>query len=686
MDFLPYESRVTAEDGYGGNATCMNASFPMTNGVTSLPVVRRILVPVDFSQAGQRAVESAVSLAVHFQAELTFLHVLEPVADDPEIVLHWAEFPEQREEHAKRELQRIVDQHGVSGAERVVVTGRAFEEILRLLSVRPHELVVMGQAQRESGFIKGLLGATVERVVRHAPVPVLMVREDHEAVKQQPQRLALATDFSEASLVAFPWAEALSRAYGAAIELVNVQEPMGLPGTVEYERHQDQIDELRAEAEERLRDFREMNLAVDLEVTTTVREGSPASALCRLARDRAVDLLLVATRGTEGWRRVWMGGTTEEVLRQAPCPVVIIPSAAVLAGQAEEEEDGERDEATSQLKAPSRRPVQAATVDLAAPVSTLMRSDFPMLKDVLTIRAALDDIRLHGVSDRLVYFYVTGTDQRLLGVIPTRRLLTAPLEDMVRQHMIQKVTVLRPNDTLLEASEVFSRHKFLALPVVDAEQRLVGVVDVGLMTEQIFDLAEREQMEEMFESIGFQANQVKEASPLRAFRFRFPWLLATITSGTACALLTSLYEVTLAQSIVLAFFMTLILGLGESVSIQSMTVAIQALRSMKPTLTWYLAALRKEALTAMLLGVSCGMVVGLIVWLWRGEGLAAVSIALSITLALVTACVTGLSVPSALHAARLDPKIAAGPITLALTDIFTLLFYFGLASWLLGKG
>lgn len=685
MACLSYGKRVTAEDGYGGNATCMNASFPMTNGVTSLPVVKRILVPVDFSQAGQRAVESAVSLAVHFQAELTFVHVLEPVADDPEIVLHWAEFPEQREEHARQELQRIMDEHGVSGAERVVAVGRAFEEILRLLSERPHELVVMGQAQRQSGFIKGLLGATVERVVRHAPIPVLMVREDHEAVKQHPQRLALATDFSEASLVAFPWAEVLSRAYGAAIELVNVQEPMGLPGTLEYERHQDQIDELRAEAEERLRDFREMNLAVDLAVTTTVREGSPASALCRLARDRAVDLLLVSTRGTEGWRRVWMGGTCEEVLRQAPCPVVIIPSVAVLAEQVEEQ-DGERDEAMSRLKEPSWRPVQAANLDLAAPVSTLMRSDFPMLKDVLTIRAALDDIRLHGVSDRLVYFYVTGTDQRLLGVMPTRRLLTAPLEDMVRQHMIQKVTVLRPDETLLEASEVFSRHKFLALPVVDAEQRLVGVVDVGLMTEQIFDLAEREQMEEMFESIGFQANQVKEASPLRAFRFRFPWLLATITSGTACALLTSLYEVTLAQSIVLAFFMTLILGLGESVSIQSMTVAIQALRSMKPTLSWYLAALRKEALTAMLLGVSCGMVVGLIVWLWRGEGLAAVSIALSITFALMTACVTGLSVPSALHAARLDPKIAAGPITLALTDIFTLLFYFGLASWLLGKG
>lgn len=664
----------------------MNASFPMTHGVPSLPTVRRILVPVDFSQAGQRAVQSAVSLAVHFGAKLTLIHVLEPVTDDPDIALHWAEFPKERRDLALRELRRIAEANGLREMDSVVVAGRAFEEVLRVLSEQDHQMVVMGQARRDSAFVKGLLGTTVERVARHSPVPVLVVREDHPAVTQQPQCLALATDLSEGSLAAFPWAEAVSRAYGASIELVNVQEPMGLPGTAEYGRHQEQIDALRETAEERLREFREAHLAVDLAVTTSVREGTPSRALCRLARDRRADLLMLSTRGADGWRRVWLGGTTEEVLRSAPCPVVIIPPVAVGVADGEKEEDWDEAAMPSGPTEPSQMPEPSPALDLAAPVSSLMCADFPTLNHELTIRAALDDIRLHGVSDRLVYFYVTASDQRLLGVIPTRRLLTAPLEDTVSQHMIQRVTVLRPDDTLMEASEVFSRHKFLALPVVDREQRLVGVVDVRLMTEQIFDLAEREQMEEMFEAIGFQANQLKEASPLRAFRFRFPWLLATITSGTACAVLTSIYEVTLAQSIVLAFFMTLILGLGESVSIQSMTVAIQALRSSKPTLTWYLTALKKEALTAVLLGACCGAVVGVIVWLWRGEGMAAVSIALSITLALVTACVTGLSVPSALHAARLDPKIAAGPITLALTDICTLLFYFGLASWLLGKG
>jgi len=249
--------------------------------------------------------------------------------------------------------------------------------------------------------------------------------------------------------------------------------------------------------------------------------------------------------------------------------------------------------------------------------------------------------------------------------------------------MIRRVMAIPHTATVLEACEAFVLHRFLALPVVDDARKIVGVVDVGLLTEEAFDIAEREQTDALFESIGLRVSQVHGASPLRAFRFRFPWLLATIGSGTLCALLASVYAVTLAKSIVLAFFLALVLGLGESVSVQSMTVTIQALRAANLNFGWYIRAFRREAGTALLLGTACGTVVGLIVWLWRGTGLAGFVIGASILLALCAACFFGLSVPAALHALRLDPKIAAGPVTLAFTDIFTLLFYFSLAALLL---
>jgi magnesium transporter len=320
---------------------------------------------------------------------------------------------------------------------------------------------------------------------------------------------------------------------------------------------------------------------------------------------------------------------------------------------------------------------------LHQPVLAVARKDAAILREDFTVQQALEAIRRQGIGEKIVYFYVVDTNDRLAGVLPTRQLLTAPLERRLSELMLRRVVAIPDTATVLEACEAFVLHRFLALPVVDQARKIVGVVDVGLLTEEAFDIAEREQTDALFESIGFRVSQVHGASPLRAFRFRFPWLLATIASGTFCALLASVYAVTLAKSIVLAFFLALVLGLGESVSIQSMTVTIQALRAARPSFGWYIRAFRREAGTAVLLGAGCGMVVGLIVWLWRGTVLAGFTIGASILLALCAACFFGLSVPAALHALRLDPKIAAGPVTLAFTDIFTLLFYFSLAALLL---
>jgi len=320
---------------------------------------------------------------------------------------------------------------------------------------------------------------------------------------------------------------------------------------------------------------------------------------------------------------------------------------------------------------------------LHQPVLAVARKDVAILREDFTVQQALEAIRQQGIGEKIVYFYVVDANDRLAGVLPTRKLLTAPLERRLSELMIRRVVAIPHTATVLEACEAFVLHKFLAFPVVDESRKIVGVVDVGLLTEEAFDIAEREQTDALFESIGFRVSQVHNVSPVRAFRFRFPWLLATIGSGTLCALLASAYEITLAKSIVLAFFLTMILGLGESVSIQSMTVTIQALRTMRPSLGWYVRAFRREAGTAVLLGTVCGIVVGLIIWLWRGTGLAGFAIGASILLALCAACFFGLSVPAVLHALRLDPKVAAGPVTLAFTDIFTLLFYFSLAALLL---
>lgn len=318
-------------------------------------------------------------------------------------------------------------------------------------------------------------------------------------------------------------------------------------------------------------------------------------------------------------------------------------------------------------------------------VRLFARRDFATLSNEMTVEEALTAIRHKGVGEKVIYFYVVDGAQRLIGVVPTRRLLVSPLDQRLDQVMIRNVIAIPDTATVLEACEFFTLYKFFAFPIIDPQRRVVAVVDVSLFTDEVFDIAEREQMEGVFEAIGFRVSQVRNASALRAFRFRFPWLLTTIVSGTFCAFLAGAFKLTLAKSLVIAFFLTMILGLGESVSIQSMTVTIQALRNQKPSLSWYFLTLRREILTAIFLGAACGILVGLIVYFWQRDEPASFVIGVSVGFCLCAACVTGLSVPTLLHALKLDPKIAAGPITLALADIFTLLFYFSLAKYFLSR-
>lgn len=333
--------------------------------------------------------------------------------------------------------------------------------------------------------------------------------------------------------------------------------------------------------------------------------------------------------------------------------------------------------------------IAAGNPDFDASVVDHARKDFPLLDVTMTVGEALEHIRHEGVGERVIYFYAVDEQKRLVGVVPTRRLLTASLETSVREIMVPRVVAIPATATVLDACEFFVLYKFLAFPVVDEQRHVIGIIDANLFAEEILEAGESEDRyrsaepvgPEFFEALGFRVEQIRGASPWRIFRFRFPWLLVTVTGGTLSAVLARFFEATLARSLVLAFFLTMVLALNESVSMQSMSVTIHALRSVSVTRQWLVTAFRREVTTALLLGISCGALVSAIVWLWRDELRGAFVIGGSIMLSLVTACALGLGVPSLLHRFKLDLKIAAGPVTLALADFIALMIYFT-AAWL----
>jgi magnesium transporter len=317
---------------------------------------------------------------------------------------------------------------------------------------------------------------------------------------------------------------------------------------------------------------------------------------------------------------------------------------------------------------------------LNEPIRRFANAEFTALSEDLTVAGAFAQIRERGVAQQIVYFYVVNAEQQLVGVLPTRRLLLAPPDARLQDIMINRVVAIPETATVLETCEMFLMHRFLAFPVVNDRRQVVGVVNVGMFTEETLSISERAHLDEVFERIGVRVAEVLGASPLRAFRLRFPWLTATLCGGIGCAMLAGLYETTLAASLILAFFLTLVLGLGESVNAQSVTVTVETLRGRRPNRVWLAQALRREFVTALLLGTACGSLVGLVAWLWRGQPVAALVIGASVAVSMVAACLIGLIVPSVLHRFHLDPRIAAGPVSLALTDLCTLLTYFSAAS------
>ncbi len=317
---------------------------------------------------------------------------------------------------------------------------------------------------------------------------------------------------------------------------------------------------------------------------------------------------------------------------------------------------------------------------LHRPVMEIVRRDAPLLRANATVGEALEHIRAHGLGDPPFYFYAVDDQNALVGVIPTRRLLVAPPDHPLADLAVRPVWTVPKGASALQAYELMLRQKLLALPVVDERGHVVGMVDVTTLLDESVDLGDKDAV---FETVGLHVAQARLASPAKALRVRFPWLVATLASGVLCALLIRLFQVTLEKSLILAFFLTLALGLGESVSMQSAAVTILALRAKRPSFRWYATALRREAGAALLLGAVCGFIVAAVVWGWLGERVAAVAIGLSLVLSITAACTFGLTIPTLLHALHLDPKIAAGPLVLAISDIWTVLFYFGIATWLL---
>lgn len=322
--------------------------------------------------------------------------------------------------------------------------------------------------------------------------------------------------------------------------------------------------------------------------------------------------------------------------------------------------------------------------DLQDPVTRHMRKEFVQLRGDHTVGQALDELLQKQPEGRILYFYVTDADGKLQGVVPTRRLLLSPRSKPLAEVMVSKVIAIPTEATVLDACEFFTLHRLLAFPVVDPERRIVGLVDVDLYTDELSDLETPEDTDELFQLIGVHVTEAQQGNSVLAFRQRFPWLLTNMAGGIVAAFLSGLFEEQLQRVVALALFIPVVLAMAESVSIQSVSLALQTMHGRRPTWANLLPKLSRELLTGAFLGGASGLLVGLVALLWIGQVRVAATVLGGIAAGMACAALFGLAMPNLLRMLRRDPQVAAGPIALALSDMVTLLLYFNLARWLLG--
>ena len=322
---------------------------------------------------------------------------------------------------------------------------------------------------------------------------------------------------------------------------------------------------------------------------------------------------------------------------------------------------------------------------------SIMTTEYVSLRPTMTVEEAILRIRRQGVDKETIYTcYVTDRDRMLIGMVTVKDLLLAPDDEMlIRDLMLTNLIFVNTRTDQEEVARMFSKYNFLALPVVDNENRMVGIVTF----DDAMDVLEDEATEDM-EIMGGMTPSEKtylRSSAWELFRNRIPWLLLLMVSATVTGLIITSFENALAAQAVLTAFIPMLMGTGGNSGSQSSVTVIRALSLGELEFSDLFLVIWKEIRTAVLCGVAlapaCFIKLMLIDRLLLGndEVTVMVSAVVCITMALtvLAAKIIGAVLPIVAKRLGMDPAVMASPFITTIVDALSLLVYFAVANAIL---
>lgn len=303
---------------------------------------------------------------------------------------------------------------------------------------------------------------------------------------------------------------------------------------------------------------------------------------------------------------------------------------------------------------------------------------FPEDTDAQTVISYLQE---HAADAEMVfYLYVVDAGGVLKGVLSLRDLLTVPpsarLGDIMHAPVI-KAGVFMDQEAV---ARLTARYNLLAVPVVDPDERLVGIITV----DDVIDVIREEATEDMLKmsGTGGEGQYILSVGSLRAYRLRMPWLLVNVAGGIAGAALLTHFSGTLEAMLVLAAFIPVSMALGGSLGLQSSTIVVRGLATGAIEPSDVRRVFLRELRVGALVGLTCGALVGGVALLWHNPWLGAV-VGLSLFSASCVAVITGTLAPVLFQRLRIDPAISSGPLVTTINDLTGLIIYLGMATLML---
>lgn len=281
------------------------------------------------------------------------------------------------------------------------------------------------------------------------------------------------------------------------------------------------------------------------------------------------------------------------------------------------------------------------------------------------------------IAETINYLYVIDQERRLAGVVSYRSLILADPDETIVDIMNGRVLSVPVDADQEEVAQHIQKYDLVAIPVVESDGTLVGIITV----DDILDVIVREADEDIqkMNATGGKSIDFNTKAVIAAAR-RLPWLILLLFIGLISGTIISVFEETLEHVVALAFFMPMIAGMTGNTGTQSLAVIIRGLATKELSRPVVVRLLARELKVGMMIGVICGIFIAVIAYIWQGNLYLGLVVGSSLIATLIVGTMAGTVIPLILFKLRVDPAVASGPLITTINDILSLIIYFGIAT------